>query len=117
MCDNTPLNLDPPNKNPHLGPHSFHSYLGPRQRFPHSSHQFPLPHPATPEVVQGSTNTRLYKFTQGSQVTDALYYEQFKSLVKVIEHYQGEIGHHPKLILQELEVLVETNQDSDTNLC
>ena len=37
-------------------------------------------------------NTRLYKFTQGSQVTDALYYEHFKSLVKVIEHYQGEIG-------------------------
>ena len=57
MCDNTPLNLDPPNKNPHLGPHSFLSYLGSRQRFPHSSHQFPLPHPATPEVVQGSTET------------------------------------------------------------
>ena len=47
-------------------------------------------------------DTRLYKFTQGQHTTDALYYEQFKSLVEVIEHYQGEIGHHPKLILQEL---------------
>ena len=56
-------------------------------------------------------DTRLYKFTQGRQVTDALYYEQFKSLVEVIEHYQGEIGHHPKLILQELEMIAKDRFD------
>ena len=61
-------------------------------------------------------DTRLYKFTQGSQVTDALYYEQFKSLVEVIEHYQGEIGHHLKLILQELEVLAKDKFDPETPL-
>ena len=61
-------------------------------------------------------DTRLYKFTQGRQVTDALYYEQFKSLVEVIEHYQGEIGHHPKLILQELEKIAEDRFDPETPL-
>ena len=61
-------------------------------------------------------DTRLYKFTQGSQVTDALYYEQFKSLVEVIEHYQGKIGHHPKLILQELEILAKDKFYPETPL-
>ena len=67
-------------------------------------------------MVMVDINTRLYKFTQGSQVTDTLYYEQFKSLVEVIEHYQGEIGHHPKLILQELEVLAKDKFDPETPL-
>ena len=61
-------------------------------------------------------NTRLYKCTQGQHTTDALYYEQFKSLVEVIEHYQGEIGHHPKLILQELKIITgEDRPDSETS--
>ena len=61
-------------------------------------------------------DTRLYTFPQGQQTTDALYYEQFKSLIEVIEHYQGKVGHHPKLIFQELEVLSKDRFDPGTPL-
>ena len=59
-------------------------------------------------------DTRLYRFSQGRDTTDALYYEQFKSLVEVIEHYDGEIGHHPKLIVQELQILSNNKFDPNT---
>ena len=63
-----------------------------------------------------NVDTRLYTFSQGQQTTDALYYEPFKSLIEDIEHYQGKVGHHPKLILQEVELLAKDRFDPKTPL-
>ena len=54
-------------------------------------------------MAMAKLDLKMYRFTQGRDVSDAKYHEQFTGLKEVIEHYGGKVGLHPNLIKDELE--------------
>jgi len=54
---------------------------------------------------------RFYSMTQGKYMTTQVYLEQFQSMVDVIDHTGGTVGHQPgleKLIMTELNIIPGT---------
>jgi hypothetical protein len=49
---------------------------------------------------------RLDHMFQSKDTTDSEYLEKFKSMVAVIEHYRGTVGVHPKMVQNELAVIM-----------